>query len=329
MPANLPPVYRKAEEEYRRAQSTVEEISCLEKMLTLIPKHKGTEHLQADLKTRLKEARAQAQSEKSSPAKGRSFRIPRQGSGTVVLIGAPNSGRSRIVAELTNAEPEVAVYPFTTREPFPAMMPCGGALVQLIDTPPIAEGHMEPYLINYVRSADLVLLCFDGSSDDAPDETLAALEQFERRKTLLAETTGFDEQDFSRLRVRTRLVLTRAGDEDSGMRLDLVRESLPRELSVLAAELTDEESCEALRLAIFEALNVIRVFTKTPGKPAVFEDPFTIPHGGTVEDLAERVHRDLAEKLKFARVWGEGVHDGQSVGREHVLFEGDLVELHT
>ena len=309
MPANLPPVYLKAEEEYRRAQSTVEEISCLEKMLTLIPKHKGTEHLQADLKTRLKEARAQAQSEKSSPAKGRSFRIPRQGAGTVVLIGAPNSGRSRIVAELTNAEPEVAVYPFTTREPFPAMMPCGGALVQLIDTPPIAEGHMEPYLINYVRSADLVLLCFDGSSDDAPDETLAALEQFERRKTLLAEKTGFDEEDFSRLQVRTRLVLTRAGDEDSGMRLDLVRESL--------------------RLAIFEALNVIRVFTKTPGKPAVFEDPFTIPHGGTVEDLAERVHRDLAEKLKFARVWGEGVHDGQSVGREHVLFEGDLVELHT
>ena len=129
------------------------------KMLTLIPKHKGTEHLQADLKTRLKEARAQAQSEKSSPEKGRSFRIPRQGAGTVVLIGAPNSGRSRIVAELTNAEPEVAVYPFTTREPFPAMMPCGGALVQLIDTPPIAEGHMEPYLINYVRSRPIWCCC--------------------------------------------------------------------------------------------------------------------------------------------------------------------------
>jgi ribosome-interacting GTPase 1 len=329
MAANLTHVYRKTEEEYRRAQTPAEQVACLENMLTVIPKHKGTEHLQADLKTRLKEARAEVQTEKATAAKGRSFRIPRQGAGTVVLIGAPNSGRSRIVAELTNAEPEVAVYPFTTREPFPAMMPCDGALVQLIDTPPVADGHVEPYLINYVRSADLVLLCVDGSSDDAPEETLAVLRQFEMRKTLLSDSTGFDEDDFSTLHVRTLLVSTRGEDADMTARLEVLRESLPRELPTLAVELTDEASCEALRQRIFAELGVIRVYTKAPGKPAEFVDPFTIPRGGTVEDLALSVHRELAEKFKFARVWGEGVHDGQSVGRDHSLAEGDMVELHT
>lgn len=329
MAANLTHAYRKAEEEYRRAQTPAEQVACLENMLTVIPRHKGTEHLQADLKTRLKEARAEAQSEKTSASKGRSFRIPRQGAGTVVLIGAPNSGRSRIVAELTNAEPEVAVYPFTTREPFPAMMPCDGALVQLIDTPPVADGHLEPYLINYVRSADLVLLCVDGSSDDAPDETLAVLSQFETRKTLLSDSTGFDEGDFSTLHVRTLLAVTRAADFDSATRIDLLRESLSRGIPLLSVELTDHASRELLRQRIFAELGVIRVFTKAPGKPAKFEDPFTVPHGGTVEDLARCVHREFAEKLKFARVWGEGVHDGQSVGRDHVLKEGDMVELHT
>jgi uncharacterized protein len=329
MAANLTHAYRKAEEDYRRAQTPAEQVACLENMLTVIPKHKGTEHLQADLKTRLKEARAEVQTETSSPARGRSFRIPRQGAGTVVLIGAPNSGRSRIVAELTNAEPEVAVYPFTTREPFPAMMPCEGALVQLIDTPPVADGHVEPYLVNYVRSADLVLLCVDGSSDDAPEETLGVLRQFEMRKTLLSDSTGFDEEDFSTLHVRTLLAVTRGEDPDSAMRIEFLRESLPRELPTLAVELSEEASCEALRKRIFAELGVIRVFTKAPGQPAEFVDPFTVPRGGTVEDLALCVHRELAEKLKFARVWGEDVHDGQSVGRDHVLSEGDMVELHT
>lgn len=329
MPANLPPTYRKAEEEFRKARTPTEQVMCLEKLLTLIPKHKGTEHLQADLKTRLKEARAEVQSEKKSPTAGRSYRIPRQGAGTVVLIGAPNSGRSRIIAELTNAEPEVAAYPFTTQEPLPAMMPCEGAFAQLIDTPPVAEGHLEPYLINYVRSADLVLLCFDGSSDDAPEETHAVIEQFSSRKTVFSKGTGFDENDFSRLRIRTLLTATRGGDPDVTTRLDLFRDQISHDFGTVTVELDNESDRETLRYRIFDELQVIRVFTKTPGKPATYEEPFTIPIGGTVEDLAESVHREIAEKLKFARVWGSEVHDGQSVGKDHVLSEGDMVELHT
>jgi len=329
MPANLTPQYLKVEEEYRRAQTAEEQVTCLEKMLQVIPKHKGTDHLQADLRTRLKEARAELQAERASPKKGRSFRIPRQGAGTVVLIGAPNSGKSRIVADLTNAAPEVAPYPFTTREPFPAMMPWQDSLVQLIDTPPVTDSLFEAYLVSYVRTADLVLLCLDGSSDDAPEETLAVIRQLESRKTLLSEKTGFDEGDYSRLHVRTRLIVTRGDDPDAGTRLEFFREMATEPLPELLVELDRPESREALRELIFRALGVIRVYTKAPGKPASQDAPFTIPEGGSVEDLAGKVHRDLADRLKFAKVWGSGVHDGQSVGREHVLHDGDLVELHS
>lgn len=328
MPANLTPQYSKAEEEYRRAQTSEEQAACLEKMLQLIPKHKGTEKLQADLKTKLKEARAEQQAEKSSAKKVRSYRIPRQGAGTVVVIGAPNAGKSRILAELTNAQPEVAPFPFTTREPFPAMMPWQDISIQLIDTPPITDSVFEPYLLSFVRTADLVLLCFDGSNDDAAEETLAVLNQFESRKTLLSGQTGFDDDDFSKLQVRTLMVVTRGDDPDVDTRLEFFRDMAPREIPQLRVELDRKESAEELRNRIFELLGIIRVYTKAPGKPASYDSPFTIPIGGTVEDLASQVHRDLADKLKYARIWGTGVHEGQSVGREHVLHDRDLVELH-
>lgn len=329
MPANLTHQYRKAEEEYRRAQSPEEQVACLEQMLQLIPKHKGTEHLQADLKTRLKEARSDVQSEKSAGKKGLSYRIPRQGAGTVLIIGGPNAGKSSIVDHLTNAEPDVAPYPFTTREPFPAMMPWSDVLVQLIDTPPVSEAHFEPYINSFTRTADLVLLCMDGSSDDAPEETAAVIRQLESRKTLLSEATGFDEDDFSKLHVKTRLVVTRADDPDVDTRLEFLWDMTSRKLPLVLVEFDREESREALRDSIYESLRVIRVYTKAPGKPPVYEEPFTVPVGGTVEDLARQVHRDLADKLKYARIWGAEVHDGQSVGREHVLHDGDMLELHT
>jgi len=328
MPANLTPQYQKAEEAYRRAQSAEERIACLEEMLALIPKHKGTEKLQAELKTRLKESRNELKTEKKAARKGRSYKFPRQGAGQVLLVGAPNAGKSRILAELTHAEPEVADYPFTTREPVPGMMPWNDVTVQLIDTPPVTDSHIEPYLTSLVRAADLALLCFDGSSDDAPEETAAVLHQLASRKTLLASATAFDDEDFSVLRIQTILTITRGDDPDSDLRFELLRELQPCDFPVVKVQLDDPQSREALRNTIYESLNVIRVYTKRPGKPADYDSPFTIPRSGTVEDLANQVHRDIAEKLKFARVWGQNVHDGQSVGREHELSDGDLVELH-
>jgi ribosome-interacting GTPase 1 len=342
MPANLTPQYKKAEDAYRQAQSAEERVACLEEMLRLIPKHKGTDHLQADLKTRLKEAKGDVQKEKSTGKSTRSYRIPRQGAGQVILLGAPNAGKSRVLKELTHAAPEVAEYPFTTREPLPGMMPWEDVTVQLIDTPPITASHLEPYVIGYVRSADLVLLCFDGSSDDAPEQTAEVVEQLENRKTRLSTWTGFDENDFSIVHVKTILLVTRADDPDVDERLAFFREimaSTPAAESGRGAqgfdipfayvELDRPESVAELRDRIYQMLNVVRVYTKKPGKPADYVDPYSLPQGSTVEDLAVKVHQDLAKSLKHARIWGASAQEGQTVGREHVLADRDLVELHS
>ena len=328
MPANLTPQYQKAEEAYRKATGPQEQVACLEEMLKLIPKHKGTEKLQADLKSRLKEAKSEVEAEKKAPKTTRSYRFPRQGAGTIVLVGAPNSGKSRIVRDLTKADVAVADYPFTTTEPAPAMMPWEDAKVQLIDTPPVTESHIEPYLVGMVRSADAVALVFNGASDDAPDEAAAVVRQFADRKTLLDPETGFGDDDYSLLRVRTLLVATRAGDPDCDTRLEFFRDLVPTPFPVQKVEFDAEESGESLRRRLYDLLGVVRVYTKAPGKPADMVDPFTIPHGGTVEDLAAKVHRDLAASLKYGRVWGTSARDGQSVGREHVLADRDVVELH-
>ncbi|MGE4000823.1 MAG: GTPase [Planctomycetaceae bacterium] len=334
MPANLTPQYKKAEDAYRRAQSAEERVGCLEEMLRLIPKHKGTTHMQADLKTRLKETRAEIETEKSAGKSTRSFRIPRQGAGTVILLGGPNAGKSRILKELTNAAPEVAEYPFTTREPLPGMMPWEDVKVQLIDTPPVTESHLEPYITGYVRSADLVLLCFDGGSDDAPEQTAEVVAQLDSRKTRLSTWSGFDEEDYSIVHVKTLMAVTRGDDPDAAERLAFFREIMAgtpaagSEFPSVAVELERADSIQELRNRIYETLNVIRVYTKKPGKPAEYEDPYTLPHGGTVEDLAVKVHRDLADSLKHAKIWGTSAQDGQTVGREHVLTDRDLVELH-
>jgi len=328
MPANLTPQYQKAEEAFRRAQSPQERVDCLEEMLQLIPKHKGTEKLQADLKTKLKEAREEVHAEKSTPKTTRSYRIPRQGAGTVILIGAPNSGKSRILKELTHAQPEVAAYPFTTREPLPGMMPWHDVAVQLIDTPPVTSSHIEPYLTSFVRSADLAVLCFDGSSDDAPQEAADVIAQLAERKTRLGSLTGFDEEDLSHINVRTLLAVTHGSDPDAALRVEMFRDATGADLEMKLIELERAEDREFLRNWIYAALGVIRVYTKRPGKPADKESPFTLPQGGTVEDLALKVHKDLATGLKHARIWGTSAQDGQTVGREHVLADGDVVEIH-
>jgi small GTP-binding protein len=329
MAVNLTPQYLEAEAEYKRAQTAEQRLECLKKMWALVPKHKASEKLQAELKTKLSEAREEVEHERKSPKKvGVSYKIPRQGAGQVIVVGAPNSGKSRLLTRLTRATPEVAAYPFTTREPHAGMMEWEDVRVQLIDTPPITADFMEGYVSSMVRAADAAVLVVDLGDDDGPFAAEAVLDRLAQVKTILVGQPPAEVADPSIHYTRTLLLANKRDAPGAADRLDVVKELLGARFPIQALDAESGNGLEETRTAIYRFLNVLRVYTKRPGKPADMDSPFTCPIGSTVQQLAELVHRDFTDKLKSARIWGTGVFDGQTVTRDHVLHDKDVVELH-
>lgn len=328
MPANLTPQYHKAEEAYRRASSPEEELQCLQVMLREIPKHKGTDKLQAELKHKIAEARKQC--EKQAAAKKSSHaKIPRQGAGRAVIIGGPNAGKSALLKALTRATPEVAPFPFTTREPYPGMMPWEDVQVQLIDTPPITADVFDSGTLGLIRGADLVLLMVDLAEDSGIDDVQALLARVAATKTRLGQETVLDKEDIGVSYTRTLVVPNKVDLPQAADALALLHEYCPLPFEERAISAEQGEHLDALRSSIYRALDVVRVYTKSPTKREPdFDKPYTVRRGQTLQDVAELVHRDFAEHLKYARVWGTAIHPGSQVKADYVLHDKDVVELH-
>jgi len=330
MAANLTPQYLKAEEEYRRAATAEEELKWLEVMLREMPKHKASEKLQSDLKQKISRAKKDVESERKSGKKGHGVRVPRQGAGTAVLLGGPNAGKSQLLASLTRATPEIAPYPFTTRAPQPGMMPWEDVMVQLVDMPPITKDFMETYVQGLVRGAEVVVLLVDLGSDDGVEQLQEVLDRLAATKTRLARTSSLDEEDVGISYTQTLLVPNKIDLPEAPDRLELLHELCPLDFAEHVVSALHGTGLEALREAIYQSLDVVRVYTKLPtAKTADFEKPFTLRRGGTLADVAGLVHKDLAAQLKFARVWGSAVHDASVVKGDYVLNDKDVVELHT
>jgi ribosome-interacting GTPase 1 len=265
MPANLSPAYYSAEDRYRQAVTPEEKLAALEEMLREIPKHKGTEKLQASLKSKISKLRREPR--KPATSHGPSHHIPREGAGQVALVGPPNSGKSALVAFSTHASPEVAEYPFTTREAVPGMMPFEDIAFQLIDLPPICDEHVEPWVYDSIRTADLVWLVL------AVESSIDGLELVER---LLAEKAielvpwdGESPSDSGRPgwnRKRTLMVLTGSDRSSAREALELVEDLLSRPWPWTAVSAQTGEGLETLGRRTFEALEIIRVYSKQPGK---------------------------------------------------------------
>lgn len=329
MPANLTQQYLKAEEAYRRATTVDEELKCLQVMLQEIPKHKGTDHLQAQLKTKISRAKKEIQSEKRSGKKTRGIRIPRQGAGTAIMLGGPNAGKSQLLATLTRAAPQVAEYPFTTHAPMPGMMPWEDVTVQLVDTPPITADFMESYLHGLIRSADLVLLLVDLGSDSGIEQCQEVIDRLSTTKTRLARTSFLSDEDVGLFHTQTFLLPNKIDLPEARERLDLLHELLPLDFHEYVISAKEGAGLEELRGAIYRAMDVVRVYSKLPSsKKADMDRPFTLRRGSILWDMAGQVHKDYVEGLKFARVWGTAVHDATVVKGDYVLHDRDIVELH-
>ena len=325
MPANLPPEYFKADKWFREAATADEKILALEHMLSVIPKHKGTDHMRADLRrklSKLKEAPAKKHGGKHVDI----FHIPRSGSGQVVLLGTPNCGKSSIVAALTNAKVNAADFPFATSAPVPGMVRFEDIQIQLIDMPPITADYIAPGQVGTYRNCDLIAIVIDLSGDTA--EQIGVCLDFLESKNLLidGETGAFDEHG-NVLGKKIFFICTKFDIAGAGA-LRTLKQSCKHSFEFLEISTETGVGLEKLPGMLFRMLNIIRIYAKPPGKPADMDEPFTLPAGSTVMDLATDIHRELAEKLKSARIWGTGVYDGQNVQRDHILNDKDIIELH-
>lgn len=314
MPANLPPQYFEAEKKFRLAKNAADKIIALEEMLAIMPKHKGTDHLRAELRRRI--AKLTQASEKKAATQRASMLIEKEGAAQVVVIGLPNAGKSQLVSSVTNASPTVAEYPFTTHIATPGMIEFENIQIQLIDTPPLTEQPIEWWLPHMIRRADALLVVVDLSN--APLAQVEAIFiELESRKIVVRED-----------KVKALIVGNKLDVANASENYLALKNKYERQLPIIAVSAKEGVGLEELKREIYQMLDIIRVYTKAPGRKPDFTDPIILDRGSTLEDAAASVHKDFRAKLKYARIWGSGKHDGVMAKRDHVLQDGDIIELH-
>lgn len=327
MPTNLPADYFNTEERFRSATTTEDKIKYLEEMMGTIPKHKGTDHLRADLRKKLSKLKTAATSKKSSKKQVSAYHINKEGAGQIIIIGTTNVGKSSLVANQTNADPEVSHVPFTTWTAMPGMMMIDNIQVQVIDTPPIGEEYIDPEFLNLIRRVDLVLIMIDLHAH--PVQQLEFVYQKLQENRIAPKfLEGQIEVEGFLLHVPTLVVVNKFDSEEYEEHYQIFKELLGQDYPMVPVSVKTGHNIDTLKKTIFEKLGVIRVYSRAPGKDVDKSAPFVVEQGIQLGDFAGKVHKDFQEKLKSAKIWGASADfPGQMVSRDHVLEDEDVVEL--
>jgi ribosome-interacting GTPase 1 len=327
MPANLTPQYLDAELKFKQAKTTAEKIKALEVMMAIIPKHKGTERLRGQLKSRMAKLKEELQRRPTVGKAEQAYNVKREGAAQVILLGLPNSGKSSLLSQITHASSEVADYPYTTQKPIPGMMKFENLQIQLVDTPPIQSDHIEPGFPNLIRNADGLLLLVDLTEDPILQMEIL-LEELNKMKIRVAGKEPRPFLDVGWASLRALLVGNKCEVKNAmeayGRFENHFRDTFP----ILPISVQGGMNLDELGKEIYQILNILRVYTKTPGKEPDLTEPVILKKGSTVEDVALSVHKDFVAKLRYAKVWGSGKFDGQMVKRDYLVNEGDVIELH-
>ncbi len=325
MPANLPPQYFAAEKNFRSAKTTLEKIAALEEMLAIMPKHKGTDHLRAELRRRM--SKLTQASDKKAATQRASMVILKEGAAQVVVIGPPNAGKSQLVSRVTNASPTVAEYPFTTHTATPGMMEFENIQIQLIDTPPLVSHSTESWLPPTLIRADALLVVVDLGDDPLTQLEAITTELGNMRIGIGARNA--DQEQGRVLRQKKALIIGNKIDlDEASQNYTALQNKYKDQLPVIAISAKKGTGLEEMKLKVYQMLDILRVYTRVPGGKPDFDDPIILNRGSTLEDAAASVHKDFRAQLKYARVWGSGKHDGLMVKRNHILQDGDIIELH-
>ena len=330
MPANLPPQYVELENQYREEKDPKIRLELLERMLREIPKHKGTDHLVGELKRKISKLKAQTE----KPAKHGATRhsspdhIPKEGAAQLVLFGPPNSGKSSIIGALTRAHVDITDWPFATRKPVAGMAQWENVQLQLVDTPSISEEFCETYVFNIIRTADIAVLVVSLGDDDILTEYEYVVDRVHQGKVRLEGLVQQDPSLPTALAKKTIIVATGRDIEDAETRLELLRSVVKDRVPIWPVSIPRNEGLSEFLGATFNGMGLVRVYTKAPGHEPDLSDPILLPVGGTVGDAARSIHKEIAETLQFARIWGTSAFDGQRVTADHIIADGDVLEFH-
>jgi uncharacterized protein len=333
MPTNVTPEYKKAEAEFRQARTPEDRLAALREMLRTVPKHKGTEHVQADIKTRIKELTEELAGPRKGGARtGPAHVVHPDGAGQVALLGPPNSGKSALHDRLTGSHAAVGPFPFTTQFAQPGMLPHLDVGIQLVDLPPVASQHPVPWLSNALQPADGTLLVVDLGDPECVDQVLELHDLLAERKVFLTgdwtRSDGEDDDPFA-IHLPTLLVATKADQvEHYDEEIAAFRELTGRDYPSVTVSAETGAGLDAIGAFLFQHLGIVRVYTKIPGQPPDLKRPFTVRRGQTVENVATMIHKDLASSLRWARLW-RGDIEGLQLGKNSVVEDGDVLEIHT
>lgn len=302
MPINASYEYTNAEKEYWEAKTPEEKLSALQKMMSTMPTHKGTQNLRAGLNVRYKKLQEKIEKGKSV-GKVTKKGIKKEGIQTV-LVGFTNVGKSSLLSKLTNAKPKVDSYQFTTMFPEIGTMKYEGIQAQIVDLPSIGSEYFD---IGIINTADIICIVLEKSLNDL-EKILPMLSKASGKKIIVINKMDLlSKEELRKLEAQIK----------------------SRKLEGLLISSQTGEGLEELKKRIIMKMNVIRIYTKEPGKPAS-SDPVVLSVDSTVKDVAESILKGFSKKVKESRVTGpSSKFPNQKVGLSHVLKDKDIVEFRT